>query len=65
MLVQMLVDPDTCIGSAECVAQDPDAIELDENGIAYMRVAELDEQRAKKICDVCPTGALSIAALQA
>ena len=27
--------------------------------------AELDEQRAKKICDVCPTGALSIAALQA
>ena len=39
--------------------------ELDENGIACMRLAELDEQRAKKICDVCPTGALSIAALEA
>ena len=65
MLVHVIVDPDACIGSAECVALDPEAIELDEHGTARLLLAELDEQRAKELCDACPTGALSIAALQA
>ena len=32
MSVSLIVDPDTCIGSAECVALDPEAVELDESG---------------------------------
>ena len=62
MNVQIIVDEDTCIGSGECVALDPEAIELDDRGVATMLVAELDEQRARKLCDICPVGALSIAA---
>ncbi len=61
MLVLVDVDPDACIGSAECVAFDPEAIELDEHGTAQMLVPELEEQRAKELCDTCPVGALSIA----
>jgi ferredoxin len=61
MLVAVTVDPDTCIGSAECVALEPDAVELDEYGTARMLVAELEEERARQLCEVCPIGALSIA----
>jgi ferredoxin len=61
MLVVVTVDPDTCIGSAECVALDPEAVELDEYGTARMLVAELEEERAQHLCEVCPIGALSIA----
>jgi ferredoxin len=61
MLVRVIVDPDACIGSAECVALDPETVELDEHGTARLLVPELEEERAKLLCDVCPTGALSIA----
>jgi ferredoxin len=61
MTVQLIVDPDVCIGSGECVAEDPDAIELDDSGTAHVLVAEMDEDRAESICAVCPVGALSIA----
>lgn len=61
MLVHLIVDPDVCIGSAECIALDPEAVELDEHGTAHVRIPELEEQRANQLCDTCPVGALSIA----
>ena len=61
MTARVVVDPDTCIGSGECVAEDPDAIELDDSGCARVKIAELDDARAQHLCDVCPVGALSIA----
>jgi len=62
MNVTVIVDPDTCIGSGECVALDPEAIELDEQGTARILLAEMDEQRAERLCATCPVGALSVAA---
>jgi ferredoxin len=61
MPVRVVVDPDVCIGSGECVAEDPDAVELDDSGCAHVKLAELDEDRAESLCAVCPVGALSIA----
>jgi ferredoxin len=61
MNVTVIVDPDTCIGSGECVALDSEAIELDEQGTARILLAEMDEQRAEQLCATCPVGALSIA----
>lgn len=61
MLVHVIVDPDACIGSAECVAFDPDAIELDEQGVARIRIVELEADRANELVDACPVGALSVA----
>ena len=60
MTVQLIVDEDVCIGSGECVAEDPDAIELDDTGCARVLIAELEEDSAGNLCDVCPVGALSI-----
>jgi ferredoxin len=60
MLLSVIVDPDACIGSAECVALDPEAVKLDEHGTAEILLPELEEERAKQLCDACPTGALSI-----
>lgn len=60
MLVRLIIDPDACIGSAECVALDPEAVELDEHGTARTLVPELEEERAQQLCDACPVGAISI-----
>jgi ferredoxin len=59
MPVRLIVDLDACIGSAECVALDPEAIELDQHGSAHVILPELEPERAQKLCDVCPLGALS------
>jgi ferredoxin len=61
MNVQVVVDEDTCIGSGECIALDPDAVEMDSHGTAHILLPELDEERAKRLCATCPVGALSIA----
>lgn len=60
MTLRLIVDPDVCIGSGECVAEDPAAIELDDSGCARVLIPELEDDRAKRICDSCPVGALSV-----
>jgi ferredoxin len=60
MSVKLIVDEDGCIGSGECVAEDPDAIEIDDNGCARVLIATMDESRAQRLCDVCPVGALTV-----
>jgi len=60
MTVQMTVDPDICIGSGECVALDPEAIELDDRGCAHPLILELDDDRAERLREACPVGAISV-----
>lgn len=59
MNVRLIIDPDTCIGYGECVAEDAGAVELSHDGCARLKVAELDAERAARLCAVCPTGAIS------
>lgn len=60
MNVQLIIDPETCIGYGECVAQDAEAIELDDEGCAHARTAALDRDRAVRICAACPVGAITL-----
>ena len=60
MLVRIAIDSDACIGSGECVAVDPEAVELDDQGSAHLLVGQLDEDRAKRLCVACPMSAISI-----
>ena len=60
MLVHLTIDPDACIGSGECVAIDPQAVELDSHGSARLLIDQLDDQRANRLCEACPMGAISI-----
>lgn len=64
MAVKIIVDEYTCIGSGECVALDPDAMALDDSGIAYALIGELAEERAAAICKSCPVDALSMEPLE-
>ena len=59
MPVHLVVDPDICIGSGECVSLDPEAVEL-LDGLAHVRIDPIEDSRADQICTACPVGALSI-----
>jgi ferredoxin len=61
MTMHVTVDPDSCIGSGECVALDPEAIELDDRGCAQPLLSELDDDRAQRLSEACPVGAISVA----
>ena len=60
MLVHLIVDQDACIGSGECVATDPEAVELDNHGTAQILIDQLDQERAQRLCDACPMSAITI-----
>jgi ferredoxin len=62
MDVELIIDPDTCVGYGECVAEDADAVELDGDGCARARLVSLDLARAERICAACPVGAISLVA---
>jgi len=57
---QLIIDRDTCVGYGECVAQDAEAVELDHQGCARVRLASLDRARAERICAACPVGAIAL-----
>ena len=62
MDVELVIDPDTCVGYGECVAEDAEAVELDGDGCARARLVSLDRARAERICAACPVGAISFVA---
>ncbi len=62
MDVQLIIDPDVCVGYGECVAEDAEAVELTDDGCARVRLATLDRARADRICAACPVGAITAAA---
>ena len=59
MDVRLIIDLDTCVGYGECVAEDPDAVELGADGQSRARRATLDAARAARICATCPVGAIT------
>jgi ferredoxin len=61
MQMQLIIDPDTCVGYGECVAEDAEAVELDADGCARTLLAALDADRAQRICSACPVGAITLA----
>lgn len=63
MPVQVHIDHDLCIGSAECVRILPDAFRLDEErGVSSPTDAAPDADPAKldEAVRACPTGAISV-----
>ena len=58
MDVRLVIAPELCIGYGECVAEDPEAVALGEDGCAHPLVHLISAERARRICAVCPTGAV-------
>lgn len=60
---QVTVDPDLCIGSAECVRILPDAFQIDESrGVSVPQPAArlADLELLAEAVRSCPTGALRV-----
>jgi ferredoxin len=60
MDTQLIIDPDTCVGYGECVAEDASAVELDESGCARTLVPLLARDPAERLCSACPVGAITL-----
>jgi ferredoxin len=61
MRVLITIDADTCVGIGKCEEIDEDAVEMGDDGITRPTGIALDEDRARALCEGCPTGAISIA----
>ncbi len=59
--LKISIDRDMCIGSGACVKVAPEALELDDQQIVSFRETsgEIDPDRLRDACDVCPVDALS------
>ncbi len=62
MNVFIEIDPDICIGVGKCEELEPNAVELGDDSISRpLPGVALPEERAKRLCTNCPSGAISIA----
>jgi ferredoxin len=60
MDTQIIIDLDSCVGYGECVAEDAEAVELDDHGCARALVPLMSRDRAERLCAACPVGAISL-----
>jgi ferredoxin len=59
--VAIEIDENRCVGIGVCVDTEPDAVILDEDAISRpVEGVRLPRERAQKLCDLCPSGAISI-----
>jgi ferredoxin len=58
--LRVVVDRDLCVGFGDCVAEAPDAFELDDEGLAVHRagIASVDRETLLRACRSCPVDAL-------
>ena len=63
MEMKICVDPDLCNGCGPCVDICPEAFELNEEGVAVVKLDEIPvefQYACKEAADSCPTEAISI-----
>ena len=59
--VAIEIDENRCVGIGVCIDTEPDAVILGDEGISRpVEHARLARARAQKLCDLCPSGAISI-----
>jgi ferredoxin len=59
--LRIVIDRDLCVGFGDCVAEAPEAFELDDEGIAVHRegIGGVDREALLKACRACPVDALA------
>jgi ferredoxin len=60
MNVKVEIDAGACVGYGECLAAEPEAVELDGDGVARLLVATLPHERAERLCAACPSAAITM-----
>jgi ferredoxin len=57
---RLIIDAETCVGYGECIAEDAEAVELDDHGCARTLVPLMTRERAERLCAACPVGAITL-----
>ncbi len=59
--LRIVIDRDLCVGFADCLAEAPDAFELDEDGVAvFTRPESVERARLIDACATCPVDAITV-----
>ena len=64
-MYRISIDRSLCNGHGVCEAVSPDVFELDDDGLAVLRTAVSEDETVREACESCPTGAISIAKVEA
>ena len=59
--MELEVNKDLCIGCGACQATAPDVFEIDDDGLAKVKVNKVDEENVEDATDAleeCPTSAI-------
>jgi ferredoxin len=60
--VEVIIDPDVCVGIGACVAAEPEAFIFNEDGSSrVVPGCRLPRHRAEQVRVGCPSGAIAIA----
>ncbi|GAC1547512.1 MAG: hypothetical protein NVS2B17_31770 [Candidatus Velthaea sp.] len=59
-LVRVEVDPQTCVGSQQCIGVDPDRFQLTADGWAHYVGPDIDAELAVQAADLCPVSAIRL-----
>ncbi len=55
------IDPDLCVGFADCLAEAPEAFDLDESGVAFFTRPDAVARHAfLDACAACPVDAITV-----
>lgn len=59
--IEIRIDPETCMGSGNCLFWAPESFDLGDDGHAVVLDPEAtDEERLHVVADGCPVGAISL-----
>ena len=59
--LRIVIDRDLCVGFADCVAEAPDAFDIDDGGIAVLTQPEkAGRVRLLDACAACPVDAITV-----
>ena len=59
--LRIVIDRDLCVGFGDCVAEAPDAFELDDEGVAVFTTPDLAaKSRLLDACASCPVDAIVV-----
>ena len=61
--VAIAIDENRCVGIGVCLDAEPDAVVMDDDAVSRpVEGVRLPRERAQTLCDLCPSGAISIRA---
>ncbi len=60
MKVLITINPETCVGVGKCEEIAEEAVELGDDGISHVTGVAVEMDVARRLCDECPTGSISI-----